>query len=187
MNLHRGGYWLMAGIWLLAFQLRLPAQTNSAPATWLETFEQQTNVVLVKGFSSIGSLTVDQATIAVRACEVDNVNSGQKAYGLILDVALPGADSHLHLALDADELDGLAGGMDYVSKVSWGVTPLNGFEASYLTRSGLRIAAHSERRQDTIATFVEFPAVPAIRVNADQLAQLRSLILQGKSSLDSLK
>jgi hypothetical protein len=38
-----------------------------------------------------------------------------------------------------------------------------------------------------INTYVEFGDLPRIQVNSDQLAQLRSLLAQAKSMLDSLK
>jgi len=99
----------------------------------------------------------------------------------------PGGASRVALMVDYDELDSLASGIDYISKVTWGVTQLNSFEASYTTRSGFRVIAHSDRRQEMVNTFIEFGDGPRIPATVDQLAQLHSLVTQAKASLDALK
>jgi len=77
--------------------------------------------------------------------------------------------------------------LEYISKVTWGVTQLNGFEASYKTKSGFQVIAHSDRRQQTVETFIQFADSPRIPASSDQLQQIRSLVTQAKSTLDSLK
>jgi len=175
-------------VFLLVLQLH--AQTNPGPGTILETFEQQTNIILVKGFSLVGSFNVDNTTISVDSREANDVTHGQKAYGILVEIsraAETGGTVRGALVVDYDELDSLANGIDYISKVTWGVTQLNGFEASYTTRSGFRVIAHSDRRQETVNTFVQFGDGPRMPATGDQLAQLRSLITQAKASLDALK
>jgi hypothetical protein len=170
--------------------LQLDAQTNPTPATFLESFEQQTNIIVVKGFSLIGSVSVDNCSISVDAREANDITHAQKAYGILVETSRAtesGGPARMALVVDYDELDSLAIGIDYISKVTWGVTQLNGFEASYTTRSGLKVIAHSDRRQQTVNTFIEFADSPRIPATVDELAQLRSLITQAKSALEALK
>ena len=89
--------------------------------------------------------------------------------------------------MDYDELDSLANALDYISKVTWGVTQLNGFEATYKTKSGFRLVAHSDRKDQTVATSIQFGDSPRIPASSDQLLQIRSLISQAKATLDALK
>ena len=179
----------VAGTFLL-LSLPLQAQTNIAPPTFLENFELQTNTILVRGFSSVGNVTLGNSSISVYAHEANDLTHSQKAYGIMVEVsqtADSGASPRAFFVVDYDELDSLANVIDYVSKVTWGVTQLNGFEASYKTRSGLRIIARSDRRQASVNTFIQCDDGPRIPVTSDQLLQIHSLITQAKTTLDSLK
>ncbi len=85
---------------------------------------------------------MDNTTLSVHSRESDDVTHGQKVYGIPPGMrsghGSRGQSHQGELAVDYDELDSLANGIDYISKVTWGVTqPLNGFEASYTTRSGV--------------------------------------------------
>ena len=189
MNLSKRALALTVALFLTASHLS--AQSINLPATYLENFELQTNTIMVRGFSLIGSVNLGNSTVAIHANEANDVTHSQKAYGLVVDASRPAGDSgepsRIFLAVDYDELDSLANALEYISKVTWGVTQLNGFEASYTTRSGFRVIAHSDRRQETVNTFVQFGDGPRMPATGDQLAQLRSLITQAKASLDALK
>jgi hypothetical protein len=184
---------ILAGIgvsWLLAFQAG--AQTTNAPATVIENFELQTGTVIVKGFSTVGSISVGNAVITVRSKESSGIGHGQKTYGIAVGFSSSGSQPDnlipkTFLVVDYDELDSLTGGIDYLGKITYDVTPLAGFDASYTTKSGLRVIAHSDRRQGVIVTFIQFGDWRRIPLNSDQLTQLRNLITQAKSSLDAIK
>jgi|SRR5665213_116304 len=168
------------------------AQTTNAPATIIENFELQTGTVIVKGFSPVGSFYVNDATITVRSKESTDIGHGQKAYGIAVDFTGSGRSPadfipKISLKVDYDELDSLAAGIDYLAKITYDATPLAGFDASYATKCGLRIIAHSDRRQGGINTFIQFGDWPRIQLNSDQMTQLRSLITQAKTSLDAIK
>jgi hypothetical protein len=185
---------LVAGTGFL-LTLNANAQTdNSAaiyvPATYLENFELQTNTTIVKGFSLVGSVSLENTTLSVHADEANDIGHSQKAYGITVELVgsnQPGVPPRIPLVVDYDELDSLSDAIDYVSKVTWGVTQLNSFEAGYMTKSGLHVIAHSDRRQDVIHTYIQFGDLPRISVTTDQLSQLHSLITQAKATLDSLK
>ena len=179
----------VAGTFLL-LSLPLRAQTNIAPPTYLENFELQTNTILVRGFSLIGTVALGNCSVTIRANEANDMTHSQKAYGIVVEISRTveaGEAAHDFLVVDYDELDGLANAIDYVSKVTWGVTQLNGFEASYKTKSGLRFIAHSDRRQESVNIFIQSGDGPRIPATSDQLLQIRSLITQAKTTLDGLK
>ena len=176
---------------LLAFNLH--AQDTPMvilPATELENFELQTNTIIVKGFSLVGTVALENTTLSVHAQEANDVSHSQKAYGIMVELSgasQANAPARISLVVDYDELDSLNDAIDYVSKVTWGVTELNTFEAGYTTKSGFRVIAHSDRRQSAVNTFIQFGGLSRIQVSLDQLNQLHSLITQAKAALDALK
>lgn len=175
---------------LLAFSAS--AQTTNAPATVIENFELRTDTVIVKGFSTVGSVAIGDAAISVHSKESSDIGHRQKAYGIMVIFSGSGNQprqmiSKTSLVVDDDELDALTDGMDYIGKVTYDVTALAGFDASYTTKSGLRISAHSDRRQGGIKTYIQFGGAPKIALSTEQLTQLRNLIVQAKTSLDAIK
>jgi hypothetical protein len=168
------------------------AQSTNAPATLIENFENQTNTIIVKGFSQVGKVSVDDATLAVRLKETRDISHNQKLGGITVvynaDGGPPGNSAfRCALVVDEDELDSLAGGMEYLAKINYDVTPLAGFDASYTTRSGLRFSVHSERRQGGLQMFLQFGDSAKMPLTSEHWNQLRNLIVQAKASLDAIK
>jgi len=167
----------------LAFAAR--AQDTNALKTEIGLFEAQTGVVLVKGFSQIGSIATSEAVISVRCKETTSVATGRKDYGIAVEIAL---NQRRALAIvDYDELDSMLDGMNYLGKISYNVTALPSFEASYTTKSGLSFIAFSNKRQGGILTFLQYNDSPRIPLTLDQWNQLANLINQAKTTIDSLR
>jgi hypothetical protein len=158
---------------------------TNAPKTEIENFEQQTGTVIVKGLGEIGSVTTSAGVITVRCKESIDENSGLKEYGI--GVALASNQLRGFLVVDYDELDSLIHGLDFLGKITYDVTALPSFDATFSTKSGLLIAAHSEQRHGTIQTFLQFADTPRIPLTSVQFAQFQNLIGQAKASLDSLR
>jgi hypothetical protein len=64
---------------------------------------------------------------------------------------------------------------------------LPSFEASYTTKSGLRVFAFGSNRQGAIRTFVQYDDGPRIQLASDQFLQFKNLIAQAKTSLDAVR
>jgi hypothetical protein len=168
----------------LAFATRAQNATN-APATEIENFELQTGAVIVKGYGQIGSLATSAGVISVRCKESANTITGLKEYGIA--VGLTSNDARGFLVVDYDELDSLIRGVDFLGKITYDATTLPSFDATFTTKSGLRIVAHSERRQGGIQDFLQFADATRISLTSDQLSQFENLISQAKTSLDEMK
>jgi hypothetical protein len=168
----------------LAMNAGAQVSTN-APATEIENFELQTDTVIVKGFSLAGSVTTDDGIISVRCKESHDITTGRKLYGI--SIALDSNQAHGFLVVDYDELDELINGLQFLGNISYEVTPLQSFDAGFTTRSGLRIGAHSERRQGAIELYMNFSGSAKVTLTSDQFAQLQSLINQAKTSLDATR
>jgi hypothetical protein len=168
------------------FVARAQETTTNAPKTEIELFEAQTGQVLVKGFSQIGSISVSAGAVSVNCKESFNASGGRKFYGVAI-VFTGNNQASDRLIVDYDELNSLLNGMDYLNKITYDVTSLPGFEATYLTKSGFRIVAYSSRRQGGIQMFLQYEDDPRISITSDQMAQLEGLIGQAKTTLDSLR
>ena len=175
---------LIAACCSLAFASRAQDLTN-VPPTEIENFEAQTGTVIVKGFGQTGSLTTAAGVISVRCKESIDVGHGRKQYGVAIE--LTAGQRREFLIVDYDEMDSLLSGIDYLAKITYDATSLPAFDASFTTKSGLRIVAYSALRQGGIHTYLQFGDAPRISLASDQLAQLQNLIAQAKSSLDALK
>jgi hypothetical protein len=183
--MHQLRFILIATCCSLAFASHAQDLTN-APKTEIENFEAQTGTVIVKGFGQIGSVTASTGVISVRCKESADTTTGLKEYGVA--IKFDGNNRQEEFAIvDYDEMNSLLNGLDYLGKITYEVTSMPSFDAIFNTKSGLRIAAHSERRQGGIQTFLQFGDAPRILLASDQFAQFQNLIGQAKTSLDSLK
>jgi hypothetical protein len=170
---------------ICSFAFASRAQDTNALKTEIGNFEARTGAVIVKGFGEIGSVTAGAATISVRCKESADAGSGRKEYGVAIAFA-ENQRSEISF-VDYDEMDSLLAGIDYLSKITYSVTSLPSFEATYTTKSGLRIIAYSPRREGGIQTFLQYNDSPRIALTSDQMAQFESLIGQAKGSLDALR
>lgn len=158
---------------------------TNPPPTEIQNFELQSDTVMVKGFGEMGSVAIDGGVVAVRVKESDNVMAGSKMYGI--SVALEANQSRDVFVIDYDEMEALIRGLDFLGKISYDVTTMPAFDASFSTRSGLRIAAYSERREGGIQLYFQFGDVARIPVTPEQFLQFKNLIEQAKKSLDDTK
>src|SRR5215469_10381632 len=172
---------------LIALSAALPvvthAQTSTnTPATQIENFELQNDTIMVKGFGEMGSVATEGGTVSVHVKESKDVSSNQKMYGT--SVTLSAGQAHASLVVDCDEMDALTNALDYLGKISYNVTPMPGFDASFTTRSGLRAGAHVDRRQSAIQLYLQLEDTEKIPLSASQFTQFQNLINEAKASLD---
>jgi hypothetical protein len=177
---------LIAACCSLVFAARAQdTTTTNAPKTEIENFEAQTGTVIVKGFGQGGSLTTAAGIISVRLKESIDVGHGGRLYGVAVELTT--GQRREFFIVDYDEMDPLIKGMDYLGKITYDATGLSSFDASFTTRSGVKIVAYSLVRQGGIHTYLQFGDAPRISLASDQLSQFQNLIAQAKSSLDDLK
>jgi hypothetical protein len=168
---------------VLAFAAR--AQDTNALKTEIGLFESQTGVVIIKGFAQIGSVSTGSAVVSVRCKESASAATSHKDYGIA--IVIEGNQWRELAIVDYDELDALLNGMDDLGKMTYGVTALPGFEATFTTKSGLQLIAFGNKQQGGIRTFLQYNDSPRIPLASDQWTQLANLIGQAKTTLDSLR
>jgi len=133
-------------------------------------------------------LTAGAADFTVWFKESLNVSTGQKAYGVVIDIS----DNNRRVrkaVIDYDELDAFLSGLDYLARIDYAVTTLPTFSAGYTTRSGFRVGAFTSERRGAIQFFLQAYNTDNTRIliTPAQLAQFRTLIEQTRRSLDVLR
>ena len=158
------------------------------PATKLEAFETNTDTVIIKATAPIGTVPAHGGEVSVRCREITDAGTGHRESGIVMDIELGGA-MEAGLLIDYDELDSLLDGMEYLGKLDWSVTSLPDFQAVYTTKGGFRAGARGSRRTGNIEFDVRNTRVnsPRLPLSRDQLGQLRRLVEQAKTKLDSLR
>jgi hypothetical protein len=174
--------------------LTIPAraqETNAClpfPATKLEAFETNTDTVIIRASAPIGTVSAHGGGVSVRCREITDAGTGHRESGIVIDIAF---DAQLEgtALVDYEELDSLLDGLEYLGKLDWSVTSLPDFSAVYTTKGGFRADARGSRRTGSIEFAVRSVRViaPRLSLSRDQLGQLRSLIDQAKTKLDSLR
>ena len=172
---------LVAAIGSLTFTATAQ-NTNTA----IGIFEMRTGTTLVKAVGLVGSLKGGSDTINVRMKETTDVSAGQRIYGLAIELA-GNTSTQSRILMDDSEIDSLLSGLDYLIKIKYDITTLPSFEASFTTKAGLRLMAHSIRREGTIVDSLEFNDHPTISLSSVQMTQLYDLIAQAQKSLNGLK
>lgn len=170
------------------FTVRAQVIITNAPKTKLEVFEAQTGMVMIMGEADIGSIAAKTGTVSVRAKESTDSGTGRKEYGIEIKVS-SGDQLQDSTVIDYDELDSILGGIDYLGKIDWTVTPLPSFDAVYTTKGDFRFAVYGSKRTGTVQAAVSSNHLIKSKalLSMDQLAQLRVLIAQAKTTLDSIR
>jgi hypothetical protein len=168
------------------------AQDTNSLRTNLGQFEARTGSVIVRGYASVGSIPVGAAEISLRCKETTDVASGQKLYGLSFEIAGGNDFPHDHILVDDEEITPLLDALNYVIKSNYQipndkVTTLTSYEVSYTTKAGLRVMAHSIRKEGNVAYSLQSCDSPRLALSAVQMTQLYNLIEQARKNLDDLK
>ena len=173
---------LLGGAWL---ETPAYAQSTNVFQTDIEAFEAQTNIVIVKGFGTGGTVSAGNGILAIHLKESYSPDTGGKWQALVLDCSEGGYRERA--VIDYAEIDSLLRGLDYIRSATYDVTALPSFEAVYQTKGGFRIMGVGSHRQSAVQTFVEFDGWPRIPLDSDQISQLRSQIAAAQHTLDELK
>lgn len=166
-------------------------ETNAysyVPTTRLESFVTNTGSVVIRGSADIGVVSANSGTIAIKCREASEAGSGRKEVGISVDLN-HNQELRETRFVDYDELESLINALAYLNKVDWSITSLNSFDAAISTRSGFRAAAFSSRRSGAIEFAVRTAGSgnPPILLSRDQMAELRGLLEQARTRLDSIR
>jgi len=155
------------------------------PATKLEAFQAKTGIVIVRGFTTVGSIR-GMGLVTVDAREFKDASAPTvRSTGVSIAVKESGRLERENTAyIDSDEIQSLLTGIDYIAKASASVTSLNNFEIEYRTKGDFRVTVFND---SSGKLSVAISAGRVIRSSAylsmEQLQSLRALILTAKGAV----
>jgi hypothetical protein len=156
----------------------------SGPATKLEAFQSRTGMVRIKGFTEVAAIQ----GVSIQAWEFrDAANPASRAPGIVVEVkeySAYGNSRENRAFVDADEIDSLLKGIDYISRAEKSVTKFSNFEAVYDTKGDLRITAFNDRN-GKIKAAVDCGKIGKTTafLELTELAKLRDAIALAQSQL----
>jgi hypothetical protein len=123
---------------------------TNTPRTLFESVNATTDTLMIKGFSTIGSLTEQISyPVEIRAERLSNPATSNNTYAVSVRTSF-GQDFRIDY-IDYDELDAVIHGVQYISQANSTVTPLDNFETVIRCRCGLSIAKVGRGAKTTIA------------------------------------
>jgi hypothetical protein len=169
----------------LGLCLGLRAQTTNAPRTYFDAYFAVPNALLLRGMSTIGTLSA-QITypVEVRAERLQNAQNSNVVYAVCLRTRGSGEVQVDYI--DYDELDGLIRGVQMISQANNSVTPLDNFQAVYRTRSGLVVSKLSVGNKVVISMTSGDVNGQRNQMAAYVLDDLGKFLASGKARLDAL-
>jgi hypothetical protein len=158
------------------------------PQTRLEAFDTNASTVIVRATAQIGTVGANAGNVSVKCREVTDVTAGERGYGIVVGITTGNLPEDQAL-VDYDELGPLLSGFDYLNRIDWSITSLQGFDAHYATKGGFRVVAFGSRHSGNIEFAVRNmrSGRPPLQLSRDQIGQLRSLIEQAKAKIEGIQ
>jgi hypothetical protein len=162
-------------------------QAAPKPATKLEAFQAKTGTVVIRGYTTVGKVSGLGGDVTVDAREFkDGSNPNTpRVTGISVNVKETGRLERENTSfIDADEVDSLLKGIDYIDKITKDVTSLDLFEAEYRTKGDLRITVFNDPRGGlSVAVSSGQISRTSAYLKMSQLDTFRSLIVAAKSKI----
>jgi hypothetical protein len=162
------------------------AQTTNAPRTWFDAYKSTLEAPLIRGMTSIGTLT-DQVKYPVEV-KVERLTIKpltNTIYAVAVRTRL--ARNVLQVDyIDYDELPGLIRGLQLISQSEHSVVPLDDFEVVYRVRSGLSVAKISNGNNIVIAIKCGDTNATRNQIAPYVLDNFTGLLTSAKSKIDTI-
>jgi hypothetical protein len=174
---------------IVMFSLPSLAQEQEAqvePATKLEAFQSRTGAVIVRGYSTVGTIRGLGGNVTVDARDFrDARNPTRRVTGISVSIKQTSRLERENTSfIDSDEIDGLLQGIEYIAKASREVTKLENFEAEYRTKGDFRVIVFNDSRgQLSVAVTSGRVGRISAYLKLSDLAEFRKLIVAAKSKL----
>jgi hypothetical protein len=179
-------YTMIIGMGLPASSVAQGCVEAVEPPTKLEAFMAIDGAVVIRGSSRVGVVRGEPGSlVAVASQELTNVHSGERAYGITVEVRKIGRPEQNRIAyVDLDEIPSLLGGLEYLGKVDKSATSLDQFTAEYRTKGDLVVSNTSNSTKVAISTGVVGAATTALEFGDFQ--EFRQLVQTAYESLKAI-
>jgi hypothetical protein len=158
------------------------------PMTKLEAFAAQRTVVVVKGFTDLGTIGGDDGSVLAIAA-VQMSSGSDRAAGVALKIA------EVTAYVDEEEIDPLMSAIDSLARLQDGaVTPLQHFDARYQTGGAVEVSNVSQNgghvgvvRIMEISTKTDQRGFASAQFSASRLGELNQRLATAKDTLARAK
>lgn len=162
-------------------------ESQKPAATKLEAFQSRTGVVLIRGYSTLGTVRGMGGEVTVDAREFrDGSNpNAPRTTGISITVKEAGRLERESISyVDVDEIDSLLKGIEYISKATRDVTKLDQFEVDFCTKGDLRLTVFNGPKGEVSAA-VSSGSVGRARtfLKLADLEKLRDLVATARAKL----
>lgn len=161
-------------------------QAQEEAATKLEQFTSKVGAVYIKGFSPVGEVSNAYGTVEVEVREIKNASqTNTSVKGILITTTENSRGSTPSRSfIDADEIDGLVAGIDYLAKVDKSVTKHATFEAEYATKGGFSIVVFNSSVDGSLRFVVKARSSSAKAFfPIEELSKLKQLLLDAKTKM----
>lgn len=180
---------VLLSIPFVAFAQEQAEISKPLPGTKLEAFSARTGIVLVKSFTTLGTVNgMGSVSIDVREFR-DASNPKSAQYGVAFEVKESGRLERENTSfIDEDEIDSLIRGLSYISKIDRSVTTFSNFEAHYKTKGDLTLVVFSGRGGEiSLALSSGRIGKTTAFLKLADVEQIRSLLGEAKKAIASAK
>jgi len=170
----------------ISFASTAEESVQTTPTTKIEAFQANTGVVVVRGYTTVGILRGLGGDVSVDAREyLDAGNQAKRVTGISISVKETGRLERENTSfIDADEIDSLLQGLDYISRVSKEITKQENFEAEYRTKGYFKVTVFNDSNgQLSLAISSGHIGKTSAYLKMSQIQELKQLILTAKSKL----
>ncbi|MBX3266436.1 MAG: hypothetical protein KF831_06985 [Acidobacteria bacterium] len=165
-------------------------QSAGSPKTKIEAFQARTGVVIIQGFSEVGSVRGLYVTsVTVKAKEFLDAASGRKEFGITVEVKdNSGRIERENTSwVDYDEIESLLKGLDYIAKVDRSVTQLSNFQADFRTKGDLGLSVFSSRDENLLAVKSGRIGAATAYFKFEDISNVRGLFASAKEQIDKIR
>lgn len=156
--------------------------------TKLESALEKTGAVIVKGSTSVGTVSGVRGTAAVTSWEIIDAREGRREYGVSVAIRDGERAEGEELAyVDYDELDPLIRGLEYILKLENSATKLIRFEAQYRTRGELSLYRFNTPSGYGTAVSIGGRRGPRLVLRPTGLVEFRDLLESARAILDEAR
>lgn len=163
-----------------------PTKQASRSITNVEEFSSKKGMVVIKGFTSVGTISNQIGSIEVSAIEsFDAASPSNIAKGVSITVKQSIRIEKSNTSfVDAEEIDGLISGIDYISSIKSDVTKQKNFEAKYRTNGNFNVVVFNKDAGELLAVVASGDvSYASVFVEMSDLARLKQLLIDAKAKL----
>lgn len=164
----------------------LASEDETKTSTKLEAFQARTGTVIIRGYSTAGSIRGLGANVSVDARVFKDASDLQKPVtGISVSIKETTRLERESISfIDSEEIQSLLDGIDYISKASSEITPLEKFEVEFRTNGDFRVIVFNDSKGEmSVALSSGRVGRTTSYLKVSDLAEFKKLILAAQAKI----